>query len=83
MSLAGGKAAGGVTVPAGAEKVVVTITDGGGTRIRQVDLGALPAGTQRFEWDGKTRRGQCGEGRQLHDQRDRDDRRQGGRPRRR
>jgi flagellar basal-body rod modification protein FlgD len=54
MSLAGGKAAGGVTVPAGAEKVVVTITDGGGTRIRQVDLGALPAGTQRFEWDGKT-----------------------------
>ena len=54
MSLAAGKAAGGFTLPSGADKVAVTITDGAGQRVRQLDLGTLPAGAQRFEWDGKT-----------------------------
>ena len=54
MSLAAGKAAGGFTLPAGTDKVTVTITDGAGQRVRQLDLGKLPAGAQRFEWDGKT-----------------------------
>jgi flagellar basal-body rod modification protein FlgD len=53
MALAGGKAAGGFTLDSGAEKVVATITDAAGTRIRQLDLGARGAGAQRFEWDGK------------------------------
>ncbi len=54
MSLAAGKAAGGFTLPSGTDKVTVTITDGAGQRVRQLDLGKLPAGAQRFEWDGKT-----------------------------
>ena len=54
MTLAGGKAAGGFTLPSAAEKVVVGITDANGQRLRELDLGSLPAGAQRFEWDGKT-----------------------------
>lgn len=53
MSLADGKAAGGFTLASAAEKVVVTVTDAAGTRIRQLDLGARADGAQRFEWDGK------------------------------
>jgi flagellar basal-body rod modification protein FlgD len=54
MTLAGGKAAGGFTLASAAEKVVATITDAAGTRVRQLDLGARGDGAQRFEWDGKT-----------------------------
>ena len=54
MALAGGKAAGGFTLPSAAEKVVVSVTDAAGTRVRQLDLGARGDGAQRFEWDGKT-----------------------------
>jgi flagellar basal-body rod modification protein FlgD len=54
LNLAGGKASGGFTLDTAAEKVVVTISDAGGQRVRQVDLGALGAGAQKFDWDGKT-----------------------------
>jgi flagellar basal-body rod modification protein FlgD len=54
ITLAAGKAAGGFTLPAAAERVVVGITDANGQRVRELTLGALPAGGQRFEWDGKT-----------------------------
>ena len=54
MKLEGGKAAGGFTLASAAEKVVVTITDAAGTRIRQLDLGARSDGAQSFAWDGKS-----------------------------
>jgi len=54
LALAGGKGAGGFTLDANADKVVVTISDAAGQRVRQFDLGAVSAGVQRFDWDGKT-----------------------------
>lgn len=54
ITLAGGKAAGGFSLPAAAEQVVVAIVDASGQRLRALDLGSLAAGAQRFEWDGKT-----------------------------
>jgi flagellar basal-body rod modification protein FlgD len=54
LALAGGKGAGGFSLGANADKVVVTISDAAGQRLRQFDLGRVAAGVQRFEWDGKT-----------------------------
>jgi flagellar basal-body rod modification protein FlgD len=54
ITLASGKAAGGFTLPAAAERIVIGINDASGERVRELALGALPAGSHRFEWDGKT-----------------------------
>ena len=54
MQLAGDTAAGGLTLAQDADRVVVTISDAAGRRVRQLDLGALPSGTQAFTWDGRT-----------------------------
>lgn len=54
LLLAESKGGGGFTLPASADKVSVTITDAAGQRIRQFEIGPLAAGTQRFDWDGKT-----------------------------
>jgi flagellar basal-body rod modification protein FlgD len=54
LMLADAKGGGGFTLPTSADKVSVTITDAAGQRIRQFDIGPLAAGTQRFDWDGKT-----------------------------
>ncbi|HEU0230717.1 MAG TPA: flagellar hook capping FlgD N-terminal domain-containing protein [Burkholderiaceae bacterium] len=42
----------GVDVISPAAKVVVTIMDSSGKAVRQIDLGALPAGVQAVSWDG-------------------------------
>ena len=40
-----------------ADSVVVTIQDGNGNVVREVDLGAIRAGVSSFTWDGKTNDG--------------------------
>ena len=46
-----GAAAGAFELPASAD-VAVDIADASGAIVRHLDLGALPAGTQNFSWDG-------------------------------
>ncbi len=43
----------GVDVISPAAKVVVTITDGGGKAVRQIQLDPQPAGVLNLQWDGK------------------------------
>ncbi|MBT0959612.1 flagellar hook assembly protein FlgD [Denitromonas iodatirespirans] len=43
---------GGFKLDAGADKVIVTITDANGLEVAKVDLGAYEAGTHSFQWDG-------------------------------
>ena len=57
LTLAEAKGGGGFSLPTAADKVSVTITDAAGQRIRQFEIGPLAAGTQRFDWDGKTDNG--------------------------
>jgi flagellar basal-body rod modification protein FlgD len=47
-------AVGGVDLPSGADKVVVTIKDSNGLVMRTLDMGSLTAGTHNFAWDGTT-----------------------------
>ncbi len=57
LSLQQGQAIGGVDMDSAANDVVVTITDANGLAVRTLDLGALPAGTTHFAWDGSTNNG--------------------------
>lgn len=44
---------GAVEVPGTAEALYVHVTNAKGEKVRTLTLGAQPAGTTRFEWDGK------------------------------
>jgi flagellar basal-body rod modification protein FlgD len=50
---------GGFELQGAAEKVKVTIKDGNGLLMKTLDLGAAPAGTTSFYWDGKTESGEA------------------------
>lgn len=50
----GGQALGGVDLPQAADKVVVSISNGSGQVLHQVDLGPQAAGVVGFQWDGVT-----------------------------
>lgn len=52
ISLSSGSAVGGVELDSAADSVVVTIKNSSGQTVQTVDLGALPAGTNTFTWDG-------------------------------
>ena len=52
IQLANGKATGGVTLAADADSVTVDILDGAGQVARSLQLGASPAGSRSFAWDG-------------------------------
>ncbi len=54
LQLQNGTAAGGVELPQAADKVVVSIRDGSGLVLHQVDLGPQAAGVLGFQWDGVT-----------------------------
>ncbi|QID18381.1 flagellar hook assembly protein FlgD [Nitrogeniibacter mangrovi] len=45
-------AMGGFTLDSGADNVNVSIVDGNGLEVANVDLGAYEAGTHTFQWDG-------------------------------
>ncbi|QRM20510.1 flagellar biosynthesis protein FlgD [Dechloromonas sp. TW-R-39-2] len=47
-------AVGGVTLDGAADKVTVSITDSAGKVVQTQQLGAQPAGTMNFSWDGKS-----------------------------
>ena len=49
---AAGGFAGAVELDAAATRVQLSITDADGSLVRSVDLGAQPAGTTNFDWDG-------------------------------
>ncbi len=46
-----------VEVPAAADSVKVSITNGAGETVRSFDLGALPQGVKTMAWDGKSDNG--------------------------
>jgi flagellar basal-body rod modification protein FlgD len=54
VDLAGGKAQAGLALASDADSVTVTIADAAGNVVRTLDLGAQKAGSQMFDWDGKT-----------------------------
>lgn len=54
LALSQGSAVGGVSLESAADKVVVSISDANGAVVKTIDLGAMPAGSQTFGWDGKT-----------------------------
>jgi len=54
LTLADGKAQGGMQLSAAADHVTVAISDAAGNVVRTVDLGAQDAGARFFDWDGKT-----------------------------
>ena len=47
-----GGATGAYNLPSAASNVAVTITDPAGNRVASLNLGAMPAGTQSFSWNG-------------------------------
>lgn len=47
-------AVGGLTLDSAADRVAVTIKDGAGKTVQTLNLGAQPAGTVNFAWDGKS-----------------------------
>lgn len=53
LTLEKGVALGGVEVSEAADKVKVTIKNGNGLVVRTLDLGAMEAGSEIFQWDGK------------------------------
>jgi flagellar basal-body rod modification protein FlgD len=55
LPVSGGKAAGAIDLVAAADSVKVEILSAGGQVIDTVDLGAVAAGRQTFEWDAKGR----------------------------
>jgi flagellar basal-body rod modification protein FlgD len=54
LTLSGGQGLMGADLVSPANDVKVTIRDGGGNVVRELDLGAKDAGAQVFQWDGKT-----------------------------
>lgn len=54
LSLNGGAAYGGVNLGGPADNVTVTILDAAGKVVQSQNLGARPAGSFSFAWDGKT-----------------------------
>jgi len=54
LQLQDGTAQGGVSLAQAADKVIVSITDGNGLVLHEVDLGAQAAGVLGFQWDGVT-----------------------------
>jgi flagellar basal-body rod modification protein FlgD len=54
LSLANGQALGGVELASAADDVVATIRNASGLTVRTLDLGAMNAGTNGFQWDGTT-----------------------------
>ena len=57
LTLASGAANFGVSVPNGADHVVVTITNAAGVAVRTVDLGQMAAGSGNYTWNGKDDKG--------------------------
>ncbi|CAJ0809497.1 MULTISPECIES: flagellar hook assembly protein FlgD [Ralstonia] len=57
LSLASGTANFGVSVPTGADDVVVTIKNAAGVAVRTVDLGQMTAGSGNYTWNGKDDKG--------------------------
>ena len=57
LVLEGGQAKAGATLANPADRVVVTVLNKAGARVAALDLGARPAGTLTFAWDGKTAAG--------------------------
>ena len=54
LDLDDGNAQGGVQLSTAADHVTVAISDAAGNVVRTIDMGAQRAGTQYFDWDGKT-----------------------------
>lgn len=54
MGLSSGTAYAGVELKSSADSVVVSIKDSSGSVVRTIELGAQPAGTVTFQWDGKS-----------------------------
>jgi flagellar basal-body rod modification protein FlgD len=48
-----GTATGALTLGSAAQDVVVTVADGSGNPVAQLDLGAMAAGAQTFTWNGQ------------------------------
>jgi flagellar basal-body rod modification protein FlgD len=53
LPLSGGQAMGGASLTAAADQVTVSVLDGAGNVLQTQQLGARPAGTLAFSWDGK------------------------------
>ncbi len=53
LPLSGGQAMGGASLTAAADQVTVSVLDGAGNVLQTQQLGARPAGTVAFSWDGK------------------------------
>jgi flagellar basal-body rod modification protein FlgD len=54
LVLEGGQARAGVSLAGSADRVLVNVLTNAGERVASLDLGARPAGTLTFEWDGRT-----------------------------
>jgi len=54
MTLTSGVAAGGFELPSAVDAVAITVYDANAQAVHTTQLGAAPAGIQRFEWDGMT-----------------------------
>ncbi|HET9509552.1 MAG TPA: flagellar hook assembly protein FlgD [Sphingomonas sp.] len=59
---ASGGIAGAIELDSAATSVVVTISDKDGNPVRSFDMGAKPAGSATFDWDGKLEDGTATEG---------------------
>jgi len=57
LTLTSGTANFGVSVPNGADDVVVTIKNAAGVAVRTVDLGQMTAGSGNYTWNGKDDKG--------------------------
>jgi flagellar basal-body rod modification protein FlgD len=54
LLLAGERADGGITLGAEADRIKVSVLTPAGELVRTIELGAAPAGTLTFQWDGST-----------------------------
>ncbi len=57
LDLREGAAAGGVELTEAADNVTVTVRNAAGGIVRELDLGKLPAGMNKFDWNGATTSG--------------------------
>lgn len=57
MKLENGEGLAGVELTEGADKVTVTIKDSVGVKVREIDLGAQPAGINPIIWNGEAESG--------------------------
>lgn len=57
LELREGAAVGGVELTAAADNVTVTIRNAAGGVVRELDLGKMPAGMNKFDWNGATTAG--------------------------